>query len=135
MLKTIATIALCLLVVPILIGQNSETTTSKSLNSSVLTIVDTPPEFVGGEIALYTFIYQKLKFPPDPDMVECTVYIEFVVNEDGSLSNIGVKKGFSTAYNEEAVRVVAAMPKWRSGKHEGQARRVARVLPIRFKLF
>lgn len=135
MLKTITTIALCLLGVPILIGQNSEKITSKSPNSPVLTIVDTPPEFVGGEIALYTFVYQKLKFPSDPEMVECTVYIEFIVNEDGSLSNIGVKRGFSTAYNEEAVRVVASMPKWRSGKHEGQPRRVTRVLPIRFKLF
>jgi periplasmic protein TonB len=135
MLKTITTIALCLFVVPILIAQNNETATSKSLNLPVLTIVDTPPEFVGGEIALYTYVYQKLKFPSDSEMAECTVYIEFVVNEDGSLSNIGVKKGFSNAYNEEAIKVVASMPKWRSGKHEGQARRVARVLPIRFKLF
>jgi periplasmic protein TonB len=135
MIKTIATIALCLFIVPILIGQNSGKIASKSLNSPVLTIVDTPPEFVGGDLALYTFVYQKLKFPSDSEMAECTVYIEFVVNEDGSLSNIGVKKGFSNAYNEEAIKVVAAMPKWRSGKHEGQARRVARVLPIRFKLF
>ncbi len=135
MLKTITTIALCLFVVPILIGQNREITTSKSPNSPVLTIVDTPPEFVGGDLALYTFVYQKLKFPSDSEMAECTVYIEFVVNEDGSLSNIGVKKGFNNAYNEEAIKVVASMPKWRSGKHEGQARRVARVLPIRFKLF
>ncbi|MDZ7876033.1 MAG: TonB family protein [Saprospiraceae bacterium] len=117
-----------------LFGQNKEVVTPKSTHP-VLNIVDTPPEYIGGETALYTYIYQRLKFPIDANMSECTVYVSLVVNEDGTLSNISVKKGFSHSYNEEAIRVVESMPKWRAGSHEGQLARVSRVLPIRFKLY
>jgi TonB family protein len=135
MIKSIVTIALSLCMISVSVGQNGVSVTPKSVNTQVFTIVDPPHEFVGGDVALYTYVYRKLKFPPDPEMVECTVYVEFVVNEDGSLSNVSVKKGFSRGYNEEAMKVVASMPKWRSGTHEGQPIRVARTVPIRFKLF
>ena len=68
-------------------------------------IVDSPPEYVGGDAARYTFVYQRLRFPNNAEMVDCTVYVGFVVNENGSLSNIAVQKGFNRAYNEEAVRL------------------------------
>ena len=115
----------------VLFGQNNA---SNAQTTSVLTIVDTPPEYVGGDVALYTYIYQRLKLPPD-GMTECTVYVGFVVNEDGSLSNVAVKKGFSRDYNEAAVRVVEKLPKWRAGSDKGELRKVAIVLPIRFKVF
>ena len=97
-------------------------------------IVDSPPQYVGGDAALYTFVYQRLRFPNDAEMVDCTVYVGFIVNENGSLSNIAVQKGFNRAYNEEAVRLVEAMPKWKVGVHEGKATKVAWVIPIKFKL-
>jgi TonB family protein len=135
MIKSLLTITLSVCV-SLLLGQTSVVVTPKSTKSTapILHIVDTPPEYIGGETALYTYIYQRLKFPADANMTECTVYVSLVVNEDGSLSNVSVKKGFSHSYNEEAIRVVESMPKWRAGSHEGQLARVSRVLPIRFKL-
>lgn len=97
-------------------------------------IVDSPPEYVGGDAALYTFVYQRLRFPSNAEMVDCTVYVGFIVNENGSLSNIAVQKGFSRAYNDEAVRLVEAMPKWKAGIHEGKPTKVAWVIPIKFKM-
>ncbi len=100
----------------------------------VLEYADTPPEYVGGDIALYTFLYQRLKFPPNAVMKECTVYVGFVINENGKLSDIAIKKGFSSDYNEEAVRVIKSMPKWKPGKQDGKPRKVSWVIPVRFKL-
>jgi TonB family protein len=130
-MKSITFITLALFMSPILYGQNN---TPTAHDTSVLTIVDTPPEYIGGDVALYTYIYQRLKLPPDA-MMECTVYVGFVVNENGTLSNVSVKKGFSRDYNEAAVRVIETLPKWRAGSHKGELRKVAMVLPIRFKIF
>jgi TonB family protein len=132
MIKSFLTITLSVCV-SLMFGQNKVVVTPKSA-MPVLNIVDTPPEYIGGEVALYTYIYQRLKFPADANMTECTVYVSLVVNEDGTLSNISVKKGFSQSYNEEAIRVVESMPRWRAGSHEGRLARVEKVLPIRFKL-
>jgi periplasmic protein TonB len=130
-MKSILTITLLFFTAPFLFGQTARMV---STDTTVMTLVDSPPEYIGGEVALYTYIYQHLRFPPDPNMIECTVYVGFVVNENGTLSDIAVKKGFSNSYNTEAVKVIKSMPKWRGGKHEGQARKVACVLPIRFKI-
>jgi Gram-negative bacterial TonB protein C-terminal len=132
MIKSFLTITLSVCV-SLLFGQNKVVVTPKSA-MPVLNIVDTPPEYIGGEVALYTYIYQRLKFPVDANMIECTVYVSLIVNEDGTLSNISVKKGFSQSYNQEAIRVVESMPRWRAGSHEGRLARVEKVLAIRFKL-
>jgi periplasmic protein TonB len=132
-MKSILTITLVLLFSNILLGQDIEAYAPKR-DTSILKVVDTPPEYVGGDVELYTFIYQRLRLPNDPNMAECTVYVGFVVKEDGSLTDISVKRGFSKWYNEEAIRVVESMPKWKAGRHEGKVRRVAKVLPIRFKI-
>ena len=155
MIKSILISVMMLLSVQTMVAQKSKKNTSneptarinpKSVTSvdtfvvkrveKVLTrdIVDSPPEYVGGDAALYTFVYQRLRFPNDAEMVDCTVYVGFVVNENGSLSNIAVQKGFSRAYNDEAVRLVEAMPKWKAGVHEGKPTKVAWVIPIKFKL-
>jgi outer membrane biosynthesis protein TonB len=62
------------------------------------------------------------------------VYIGFVVQKDGSLSNVSIKRGISSDCNEEAVRVISAMPKWKPGMQDGKAVAVAYTLPIKFKL-
>jgi periplasmic protein TonB len=133
-MKSILSISFILFFSHILLGQNSQEDLPKTKDTSVLNVVDSPPEYIGGEIALYTFIYQRLRLPFDAQMRECTVYVGFIVNENGSLSDISVKKGFGKDYNEAAVRVVEAMPKWRAGSHQGELRKVAWTLPIRFKL-
>jgi periplasmic protein TonB len=130
MMKMILVSAFALLISQVATAQSN----AEETPSAAASIVDSPPQYVGGDVALYTFVYQRLKFPSDAEMTECTVYVGFTVNEDGSLKNIAVKKGFNRGYNEEAVRVVAAMPRWRAGRHQGKATKVAWVIPIRFKL-
>ena len=60
--------------------------------------------------------------------------VEFIVNEDGSIANATVKRGIGGGCDEEALRVVRAMPKWKAGKQNGKAVRVYLLLPIVFKL-
>jgi periplasmic protein TonB len=134
MLKSILTIALVLFTLSFVTAQSGQDDKVETPSPVIFNIVDSPPEYVGGETALYTFIYQRLKFPVDLEMRECTVYVGFVVNEDGSLSNIAVKRGFGRDYNQAAVKVIEAMPKWRAGRHQGELKKVAKVLPIRFKV-
>ena len=63
-----------------------------------------------------------------------TVYVNFVVEPDGSISNISVGRGIGGGCDEEAVRVVKMMPKWKPGRQRGKAVRVSFNLPIHFKL-
>ena len=62
------------------------------------------------------------------------MYVEFVVERDGSISNVNIKRGIGAGCDEEAARVVSSMPKWNAGKQNGQPVRVLFVLPIKFIL-
>jgi protein TonB len=66
--------------------------------------------------------------------IEGKVMVRFVVNEDGSISDVEVLRGIGGGCDEEAKRVVAGMPKWKPGKQEGKAVKVYFMLPISFKL-
>ena len=63
-----------------------------------------------------------------------TVFITFIVEKDGSVTNIKVLRGIGGGCDEEAVRVVEAMPKWKSGMHEGKPVRVVFNLPVKYTL-
>jgi len=63
-----------------------------------------------------------------------TVYVQFVVEKDGSISDVKVVRGIGGGCDEEAVRVVKSMPRWKPGKQRGQPVRVYFTLPIEFKL-
>ncbi|MCX6282275.1 MAG: TonB family protein [Bacteroidetes bacterium] len=94
------------------------------------------PSFTGGEAELYSFLSKSLKYPYDArDLgVQGKVYVEFIVERDGSISNVRIKRGIGAGCDEEAARVVSLMPKWNPGKQNGQPVRVLFVLPIRFVL-
>jgi TonB family protein len=96
---------------------------------------ETSPEFPGGHAALFQFIKQNLKYPDDR-CVEGTVTVGFVIEEDGTVSNVHIKRGLQGLenYNNEALRVVSLMPMWKPGKQEGRAIRVNQTLPVRFKM-
>jgi protein TonB len=66
--------------------------------------------------------------------IQGTVFIEFVVEKDGSITNVVVKRGIGGGCDEEAVRVVKSMPKWKPGKQRGKPVRVRYTLPVRFQL-
>lgn len=97
-------------------------------------IVEDMPEFAGGQDSMYNFIYTNLKFPT-PDCIEGRCIVSFIVEKDGSLSNIKVVRGLGVAaYDEEAMRVIKLMPQWKAGKQRGKEVRVQYNLPIHFKV-
>ena len=102
----------------------------------ILTIVEMPPEFVGGEDAMYKWLSENIKFPQvaKETQISGTVIVTFVVERDGSISNIKVLKDIGGGCGDEAMRVVKIMPKWKIGKQNGIPVRVQYNLPIKFSL-
>ena len=102
----------------------------------IFTIVEVRPEPVGGIKAFYTYVGDNLQYPARARRmyIEGRVFIEFVVERDGSLTDIKVAKGIGAGCDEEAVRVISQAPKWNPGKQRGRAVRVRMVMPIMFKL-
>ncbi|MBD2704904.1 TonB family protein [Spirosoma sp. BT702] len=99
-------------------------------------LVEQQPEFPGGMDALRSFLSKNLNYPRAAASagVSGRVYISFVVNTDGSLTDVHVLKGVGFGCDEEALRVVNKMPTWRPGKQSGRTVRVKYNLPITFTL-
>ena len=94
---------------------------------------DVPAVFPGGEDSLRKYIARSLRFPTCQE-VWGTVYIEFIVEKNGTITEAKVVKNLSPLYDEEALRVVKAMPPWIPGTRNGQPIRMKMVIPIRFKI-
>lgn len=99
-------------------------------------VVEKMPEFPGGEKALSDYLKKEIKYPQSAikDKIQGLVIVSFIVETDGSVSSVNVLKGVSEELDNEAVRVVKAMPKWTPGYQKGKAVRVMLNLPIRFQL-
>lgn len=102
----------------------------------IFTIVEEQPSPVGGLKSFYTYVSNNLNYPSGARRMglEGRVFVEFVVERDGSLTDIKVVKGIGGGCDEEAVRVIAGAPKWNPGKQRGREVRVRMVLPLVFKL-
>lgn len=98
--------------------------------------VEQDPEFPGGLAALGAFVQKNLKYPQQAirSSMSGRVYMSFVVNTDGSQTDIQVLKGIGFGCDEEAIRVIRAMPRWKPGKQGGRAVRVRFNLPVAFTL-
>jgi protein TonB len=105
-------------------------------SNKVFLVVEQPPEFEGGLEAMYKFISKNMKYPASARRmnIEGSVFVGFVVDADGKISEAAIIKGISADCDKEALRVVQMMPKWRPGKQSGRPVRVKFVLPIKFKL-
>ena len=92
------------------------------------------PEFPGGEKAMLKFLYENLQYPSvdKENEIEGKVVVQFIVEEDGSISNTKILRSVSKTIDAEAVRVVESMPKWQPGMQEGEPVRVEYSMPIRF---
>lgn len=99
-------------------------------------VVEQMPEFPGGQEALMKFLSESVKYPKEAskDGVQGRVVVQFVVEKDGSISEVEVVKKVNEHLDAEAVRVVNAMPKWKPGKQKGENVRVMYTLPISFRL-
>jgi TonB family protein len=93
------------------------------------------PEFVGGKKAMYAFINGRVKHPTEAARkgVSGLVYVRFVVEKDGSVTQPKLLKGIGSGCDEEAVRVISMMPNWTPGEHEGKKVRVFHSLPVAFR--
>ena len=114
----------------------AQTVTSDGPNNEIFTIVEQDPQFPGGNDALYQYLGQNAHYPPQAKEqgLQGTVYLTFIIERDGSISNIRVLHSPSDLLSEEAVRLVKAMPKWKPGKQRGKNVRVQYNLPINFQL-
>ena len=94
------------------------------------------PEFPGGVAALFKFISENLEYPEiaAENGVQGKVVVQFVVERDGSVSDIKVARGVDPSLDKEAVRVASIMPKWKPGKLSGKPVRGRYTVPITFKL-
>lgn len=104
--------------------------------NEIFKIVEDQPEFPGGQNALMQYL-AKITYPPiaKENDIEGTVYIQFVVEKDGSVSNVTVARSSKDQMlDNAAVSHVKKMPKWTPGKQRGKPVRVQFVVPIRFKL-
>lgn len=94
------------------------------------------PEYVGGDAKMIEFIKANLKYPESEknNAIEGIVYISFVVDENGKLTDIEVARSVSKGLDEEALRVVKLMPNWLPGIVKGKAAKVKMILPFKFAL-
>ena len=104
--------------------------------NGVYQICEQMPEFPGGVEALMDFVAKNVVYPQEAMDKEISgrVYVSFVIEKDGSVNEVKVMKGIGGGCDDEAVRVIKAMPKWKPGKQDGKPVRVSYMMPITFKL-
>jgi BlaR1 peptidase M56/Gram-negative bacterial TonB protein C-terminal len=133
----------------------------KDSTDPIFAIVDEEPQFIGGRDSMFHFLGRTIKYPAQAreSGIGGTVWIGFIVEKDGSITDIKVKRNIppsidtiqsfkadgtkggvkivtnqNESLSEEAMRVVNLMPKWKAGRQKGAPVRVSYILPIKFKL-
>ena len=98
--------------------------------------IEDEPDFPGGDSARRAFIENNLQYPDTAKMyyVEGVVYASFIVEKDGSLSGFKILRGLGWGCDEEAIRVLKLMPKWKPATRRGELVRVQMNIPIRFEI-
>ena len=104
--------------------------------NKVFDVVEQMPSFPGGMGALMSWLSQNIKYPviAAENGVQGRVIVQFVVEKDGSITDVKVAKSVDPSLDKEASRVVKAMPRWQPGKQNGSAVRVKYTVPVQFKL-
>lgn len=102
----------------------------------IFDIVEDQPAPPGGMGAFYKYVGKSMKYPNQARRmgIEGRVFVQFVVDKDGSITEVKAIKGIGAGCDEEAVRVLQGAPKWKPGKQRGRAVKVRMILPITFKL-
>ncbi|MDX9940658.1 MAG: energy transducer TonB [Bacteroidales bacterium] len=102
----------------------------------IFTVVEDQPSYPGGEEARIRYLQENLRYPQMAREagIQGTVFVTFVVERDGSVTDVRVLRGIGGGCDEEAVRVVQNMPRWNPGRQRGQPVRVQFNMPIRFVL-
>ena len=108
-----------------------------TLDNPIFEVVEHMPEFTGGGMsALMEYLSKNIKYP-EAAMKKGTqgrVTVQFVVEKDGSITNVKILRGIDPELDKEAIRVISAMPKWKPGTQRGEAVRVRFTVPVMFRL-
>lgn len=104
--------------------------------AEIFTVVEEMPAFNGGIEELYKFLANNIKYPQQAKdaQIKGRVFVNFVVEKDGEVTNVNVLRGIGGGCDEEAIRVVSSMPRWKPGTQRGENVRVSYNLPIKFSL-
>ncbi len=116
--------------------QTVEEDVEEETTDEIFIIVEESPHPVGGMASFYEYINNNIKYPRQAQLmnIEGRVFVQFVVNKDGGITDIEVIRGIGGGCDEEAVRVLQNAPRWHPGKQRGRPVRVKMVLPITFKI-
>lgn len=99
-------------------------------------VAEQMPSFPGGDRKLMEYLSENIRYPEECEeiCVQGRVIVSFIVEKDGSISNVKVAKSLAPLLDKEAVRVVSGMPKWIPGRQNGVAVRVRYIIPVTFRL-
>ena len=106
------------------------------VSNKVFDVVEEMPSFPGGQGALMSFLNSNIKYPvvAQENGIQGRVIVGFVVERDGSITDVKVMRSVDPSLDREAQRVVKAMPRWKPGKQNGSAVRVKYTVPVVFRL-
>ena len=106
------------------------------VEQEIFQIVEEMPSFPGGEAKLMEYVAKNIKYPQiaRETGIQGRVFVGFVVEPDGSISNVKLLRGIGGGCDEEAMRVIKSLPKWKPGKQRGKAVHVSYQIPVFFKL-
>jgi len=118
------------------IRYKNDSTIKSTLNEEVFTVVETMPDFPGGSGSFRKYIDENLEYPKAAaeNGIQGRVFVQFVVEADGQVTNAKILRGVDPSIDKEAIRVVESSPKWNPAKQRGQAVRVSFTFPIEFSL-
>ena len=105
-------------------------------NSQIYSVVEDMPTYPGGDDARIKFLVNNIKYPKTAleNGVQGTVYVSFVIDESGAVTDVKVLRGIGNGCDEEAMRIVKLMPRWNPGKQSGKPVKVQFNMPIKFTL-
>ena len=111
-----------------------EVAITETKGDSIYSVVETMPDFPGGQKELLSFLSRNIKYPTKAieSKIQGRVIVQFVVNKDGSISNAKIVRSVDPDLDKEALRVINSMPQWKPGRQNGKAERVRYTLPIIF---
>ncbi len=115
---------------------NAQTEQVDTTDQEIFVFVEVQPQYIGGDSARLEYLASTIIYPNDAmeSGLQGSVYVTFVVEKDGSITNAKVIKGISSSLDKESLNAVNKMPKWKPGLHEGKAVRCQFNMPIKFEI-
>ena len=109
----------------------------QSEDDAVYSVVEKMPEFPGGQAALIKYLSENVEYPliAKENGIQGRVLCEFIVDKDGSITEVKVTRSVDPSLDKEAMRVIKSMPKWNPGKQKGKPVRVKYTMPINFRAY